>query len=252
MIYFNNKVVLITGAASGIGRAMAHAFAVQGARLALADVDQNGLQETVDHVKDMGNEAIAIAADVSKAKDVKHMVDVTVDHYGHLDVACNNAGIEGQQAPTAECTEENWDRVIDINLKGVWLCMKYEIPQMVEEGGGAIVNTASVAGLVGFGNIAAYVASKHGINGLTKTAALEYATQGLRVNSICPGAIETPMIDRFTQGSEEAREQFHAMHPLGRMGKPEEVAAAAIWLCSEEASFITGHAMPVDGGFTCQ
>ena len=252
MIYFNNKVVLITGAASGIGRAMARAFAMHGARLALADVNQIGLQETVVEVKDMGNEAIAITADVSKAQDVERMVQTTVDHFGHLDVACNNAGIEGQQAPTAECTEENWDLVIDINLKGVWLCMKYEIPVMVKAGGGVIVNTASVAGVVGFGNIAAYVASKHGINGLTRTAALEYATQGLRVNSICPGAIETPMVERFTQGSEEARKGLHEMHPMGRMGKPEEIAAAAVWLCSEEASFVTGHAMPVDGGFTSQ
>lgn len=246
----DNKVILITGAASGIGRAMAVAFARQGARLALADVDASGLQETVNLANKEKAEAIAITADVSKSADVKRMVDEAVAKFGRLDAACNNAGIEGEQAPTAECTEANWDRVIGINLKGVWLCMKYEIPAMLKQGGGAIVNMASVAGLVGFAGIPAYVASKHGINGLTRAAALEYATQGIRVNSICPGVIDTPMIVRFTHGDNEARQQMEAMHPMERMGRPEEIAAAAVWLCSDEASFVTGHAMPVDGGLT--
>lgn len=225
------------------------AFAREGARVVVADVDRPRGKETVEMVKAEGGEALFINVDVSKAEDVERMVQETVDTYGGLDCAFNNAGIEGEQAPTGEGSEENWDRVIDINLKGVWLCLKEEIAAMLEQGGGAIVNMSSVAGRVGFQNLSAYVASKHGVLGLTKTAALDYATKGIRVNAVCPGVIHTEMIDRVTGGDPEAMEAFANMAPVERMGKPEEVAAAAVWLCSEEASFVTGEAVTVDGGF---
>ena len=250
MNIYKDKVVFITGAASGIGRAMVEAFAGEGANIAIMDVDPEGLNETEEMATKKGVKVLSVVGDVSSATDVQRAVNAVVERFGRLDAACNNAGIEGEQAPTAECTEENWNRVIDINLKGVWLCMKHEIPVMLEHGHGAIVNVASIAGMVGFAGIPAYVASKHGINGLTKTAALEYATRGIRVNAICPGAIETPMIDRFTQGEKEARQAMHDMHPMQRMGRPDEIANAAVWLCSDDASFVTGHIMPVDGGFT--
>jgi NAD(P)-dependent dehydrogenase (short-subunit alcohol dehydrogenase family) len=179
-------------------------------------------------------------------------VKKTVETYGRLDCAFNNAGIEGEMAPTADCTEENWDRVVNIDLKGVWLCMKYEIPQMLQQGGGAIVNTASVAGLVGFQGIPAYVASKHGVNGLTKTAALEYAKSGIRVNSVCPGVIHTPMIERFFSTNPQVSEAMSALEPVGRLGKPEEIGEAVLWLCSDAASFVTGLPMAVDGALTAQ
>jgi NAD(P)-dependent dehydrogenase (short-subunit alcohol dehydrogenase family) len=175
-----------------------------------------------------------------------------MDQFGRLDFAFNNAGIEGLSAPTHECTNENWEKTIDINLKGVWLCMKYEIPQMLKQHKGAIVNNASIAGLVGFPNIPAYVASKHGIIGLTKNAALEYAKLGIRVNAVCPGVIKTPMIDRFTGKNKEVEKQFATAEPIGRLGQPEEVAAAVTWLCSDASSFVTGHAMTVDGGWVAQ
>jgi len=199
-----------------------------------------------------GEEAIFIKTDVSRPEAVKAMIEQIVQTYGRLDCAFNNAGIEGDQATTADCTIENWMRVIDINLTGVWLCMKYEIPEMLKIGGGSIVNMASVAGRVGFPNIPAYTASKQGVNGLTKTAALEYATQGIRVNAVCPGVINTAMIDRFTGGETEAIKQMEAMEPIGRMGTPEEVAKAVLWLCSEDASFVTGHPLVVDGGFVAR
>jgi NAD(P)-dependent dehydrogenase (short-subunit alcohol dehydrogenase family) len=169
-----------------------------------------------------------------------------------LDFAFNNAGIEGTSATITECTEENWDKTIGINLKGIWGCMKYEIPEMLKHGSGAIVNCASIAGLVGYVGLPAYVASKHGIIGLTKTAALENAKLGIRVNAVCPGAIKTPMIDRLTGNKKEVEAQFAAQEPIGRLGNPNEVANAVIWLCSEAASFVTGHAMTVDGGWTAQ
>lgn len=246
---FEGKTALITGGAAGIGRATALAFAREGARVVVADVDTPRGKETVQMVEAEGGEAHFINVDVSNAEDVKRMVQETVDTYGRLDCAFNNAGIEGEQAPTGESNEENWNRVIDINLKGVWLCMKEEIPQMLEQGGGVIVNTASVAGLVGYANLPAYVASKHGVAGLTKGAALEYATKGIRVNAVCPGVIHTEMIDRVTGGDEEALEAYAKQQPVERMGKPEEVAEAVVWLCSEKASFVTGLPMPVDGGY---
>jgi len=184
--------------------------------------------------------------------DVQALVVAAVQRYGRIDCAFNNAGIEGENAATADCSEENWNRVLSTNLRGIWLCMKHEIPQMLSQGNGAIVNMSSIAGLVGFGGLPAYVASKHGVVGLTKTAALEYATQGIRINAVCPGVIRTDMIDRLTGGDLAAEAQFTEMEPLGRMGRPEEVAAAVLWLCSDAASFVTGHAMVVDGGAVAQ
>lgn len=246
------KVVLVTGAGSGIGRESALAFAAAGGRVVVSDVVVGGGEETVAQIKAAGGEATFVRADVSQRADVEALIRQTVETYGRLDCAHNNAGIEGDMAPTCDCTEANWDRTIAVNLKGCWLCMKYEILQMVEQGGGVIVNTSSVAGLVGFLNLPAYVATKHGVAGLTRTAALEYAEQGIRVNAVCPGVINTPMIDRIVAGDAEAEAQFTALEPVGRMGSPAEVAQAVVWLCSDRASFVTGIAMPVDGGFVAQ
>ena len=246
------KVALVTGASSGIGRESALAFASAGARVVVSDVVVDDGEETVSQIQSKSGEATFVRADVSQTAEVEALVRHTIETYGRVDCAHNNAGIEGDMAPTAECAEANWDRTIGINLKGVWLCMKYEIPEMLRQGGGAIVNTSSAAGLVGFANLPAYVASKHGIAGLTRTAALEYAEQGIRVNAVCPGVIHTPMIDRIVSGDAQAEAQFTALEPVGRMGSPAEVAQAVVWLCSDAASFVTGIAMPVDGGFVAQ
>lgn len=243
------KVAIVTGASAGIGRATALKFARESAKLVLADLDTDRGHETEQLVKDEGAEVLFVRTDVSDDADVAALVRAAVETFGRLDCAHNNAGIEGVQAPTAETPEENWDRVLRVNLKGVWLCMRHEIPAMLEGGGGAIVNTASVAGLVGFPNLPAYVASKHGVVGLTKTAALEYATTGIRINAVCPGVIHTEMIDRITGGDPEVEAQFTAFEPVGRMGTPEEIADAVAYLCSDGASFVTGHTMAVDGGF---
>src|SRR6266849_9963878 len=233
------KVALVTGGGSGIGRATAMAFAREGAKVAVADYVPEGGERTAKEITAAGGEAIFIHADVSVSRQVEAMVSKIVQTWGRLDCAHNNAGIEGRMANTAECTEENFDRVIAVNLKGVWLCMKHEIPQMLKQGGGAIVNTASVAGLVGFQGLPAYVASKHGVNGLTKTAALEYAKAGIRVNAVCPGVIRTPMVERAFAASPQMAEAAAAMEPVGRLGKPEEIAEAVLWLCSDAASFVT-------------
>ena len=243
------KVVLVTGAASGIGRAAALAFAARGARVVAADQDTEGGEDTVRRIVERDGEAIFVHTDVSDDTSVAALLARTAEVYGPLNYAFNNAGIEGISAPTAECTEENWDRVLRVNLKGVWLCMKHEILQMLDHDGGAIVNCSSVAGLVGFASSPAYVASKHGIVGLTRTAALEYATRGIRVNAICPGVIQTPMIDRVTDGDPAAMRALQDMEPMGRIGRPEEVAEAEVWLCCDAASFVTGQALAVDGGF---
>jgi NAD(P)-dependent dehydrogenase (short-subunit alcohol dehydrogenase family) len=248
----NGKIALVTGGGSGIGRATALVFAREGAKIVIADVVVSGGEETVRLIKAAGGEAVFVKADVSKAADVEALIKQTVDTYGRLDCAFNNAGIEGDMASTVDCTEENWDRTVAIDLKGVWLCLKYEIPQMLKQGGGAIVNTASVAGLVGFSGLPAYVAAKHGVNGLTKTAALEYAKAGIRVNAVCPGVIKTPMVDRLFSSQPHAGEAIAALEPVGRLGKPEEIGEAVVWLCSDAASFVTGLPMAVDGGLVAQ
>ncbi|MCZ7384014.1 MAG: SDR family oxidoreductase [Candidatus Methanoperedens sp.] len=252
LLGLENKVALVTGGGSGIGRACALAFAREGARVVVADVMERGGKETVQMIQETGGESIFVKTDVSKPADVEALVKRAVDTYGRLDCGINNAGIEGIMAQTADYIEENWERVININLKGVWLCMKYEIPEMQKQGGGAIVNMASVAGLVGFQGMPAYCASKGGIIQLTKVAALEYAKAGIRVNAVCPGVIRTPMVERVTGGNPEAEAQFTAIEPVGRMGTPGEIAESVVWLCSEAASFVTGHPMVVDGGLTAQ
>jgi len=244
------KVALVTGGGSGIGRASALAFAREGAKVVVADVAVEGGEETVRLIQQHGGEAIFGKTDVSRAAEVEALVSRAVQTYGRLDCAHNNAGIEGAAATTIDYAEDAWERVIAINLKGVWLCMKYEIPHLLKQGGGAIVNTASTAGLVGYRGGSAYVASKHGVVGLTKTAALEYAKAGVRVNAVCPGAIDTPMMGRITGHRPQRAERMAAAEPVGRMGQPAEIAEAVVWLCSEAASFVTGHAMAVDGGIT--
>lgn len=248
----DKKVALVTGAASGIGRQSALAFARAGAKVVVSDVTVDAGEETVKMIKDAGGEAFFVKADVSKAADVTALIAKAVEKYGKLDCAHNNAGIEGVPAPLCDCTDENWDKTIAINLTGVYLCCKAEVAQFLKQGGGCIVNTASVAGLVGFGGLPAYTASKHGVNGLTKQIALDYAKENIRVNSVCPGVIQTPMIDRFTGGDPAVVKTFEDMEPVGRMGQPEEIATAVVWLCTDEASFVTGINLPVDGGFIAQ
>ncbi|MGZ8557440.1 MAG: SDR family oxidoreductase [Chitinophagaceae bacterium] len=246
---FDGKVALVTGGSYGIGRATAVAFARSGAKVVVADWMEDKKSETINLIKDMGGEVLFIRCDVSNGTEVKNMIENTITRFGRLDYAFNNAGIEGAMANTQECTEENWDKTIGVNLKGVWLCLKNEIPYMLKQGKGAIVNCASVAGLIGFPGLPAYVTSKHGVVGLTKTAALENAKLGIRINAVCPGVIKTDMINRITGKDKEVEKQYTDMEPVGRMGNPEEVAEAVVWLCSDAASFITGHAMPVDGGW---
>lgn len=251
-ISFKGQVAFVTGASSGIGRATALAFAEAGANVMLADITSSGGEEAAALARKYGVKAVFQKCDVSSEDDVKKAIERTISEFGRLDVAFNNAGIEGAQAPTSEGTTENWDRVININLKGVWLCMKYQIPLMVKQKSGSIINCSSIAGLVGFQSIPAYVASKHGVIGLTQTAALELATSGVRVNAVCPGVIQTPMIDRFTGGNAVAAEALRKSEPMGRTGRPEEIADAVLWLGSSKSSFVTGQSIAVDGGWTAQ
>ncbi len=246
---FNGKSAIVTGAASGIGAATAEVFARAGASVMLADVQEKLLRDVAARIAKAGGKAAVCVADMSREDDIKRMVAETVKAFGRLDCAFNNAGIEGAQGPTHECTNANWDRVIAVNLTGVWQCMKHEIPAMLAGGGGAIVNCASIAGLAGFTGIPAYVASKHGVVGLTKGAALEYARQNIRVNAVCPGVIQTPMIDRFVPPGSAARTALFEGEPVGRAGTPDEIASAVLWLCSPENSFTTGQAVAVDGGW---
>ncbi len=250
---FTGKVAFVTGAASGIGREAALAFASEGAKVVVADISEQGNQETVHLIENQGGEAIAVKCDVTRSGDVKTALDQTIEAFGRLDFAFNNAGIEPRNpAPTAEYEEEEWNRIIDINLRGVFLCMKHEIPLILQQGGGAIVNTSSGAGVIGIKGSPAYTAAKHGVIGLTKAAALDYAAQNIHINAVCPGYIDTPMMGRFTGGTDEGRAQVIAEEPIGRMGKPEEIAAAVVWLCSDAAAFMVGHAMIIDGGQTVQ
>lgn len=247
---FSEKVAIVTGGAFGIGRATAIAFARQGAKVVIADCIDD--LETISEIKSFGGDCLFVSCDVSRALDVKALVQKTIATYGRLDFAFNNAGIEGVSAQVPDCTEEIWDKTMGVNLKGVWLCMKYEIPEMLKSGGGSIVNCASIAGLMGFVGMPAYTASKHGVIGLTKTSALECAKTGIRVNAVCPGAIKTPMLDRTTGNKKEVEQQYADMEPMGRLGQPEEVANTVLWLCSNQASFITGQALAVDGGWTAK
>lgn len=238
------KVAIVTGGGSGIGRSAALMFARKGAKVVIADIAAPGGEETAAMVKTAGGEALFVRTDVSRTDDVQAMVARTIAAYGRLDYAFNNAGVFTGLIPLPEYTEEMWDKNINTNLKGVWLCMKHEIPHMLENGGGAIVNTSSIAGLVAFPGHYGYAASKSGVIGITKVAALEYAASGVRVNAVCPAVIDTPMAVGLLEDA------YKALHPIGRFGKPEDVAATAVWLCSDEASFITGQILGVDGGYT--
>ncbi|MDP1730806.1 MAG: SDR family oxidoreductase [Devosia sp.] len=256
MVLVQGKIALVTGAGAGIGRATALKFAEEGAKVVVSDIESDGGEETVDLVRKNGGDASFFKADVSKADEVQAMVAHTVATYGRLDCACNNAGIEGTLAPMAEQTEESFDRVVAVNLRGVFLCLRAEITAMLKTGGGAIVNLSSVAGLIGFAGLSPYVASKHAINGLTKNAALEYAKMGIRVNSICPGGIDTRMLDSLaeqaTGGSMAASEMMAPLHPIGRIGTGDEVSNLIVWLCSPRASFVTGAHIAIDGGYVAQ
>lgn len=249
------KVALVTGGGSGIGRATAIIFAREGAQVVVADLNGEAADRVKDEIVERGGEATAIRADVSKEADAEAMVKAAVDAFGKLDVAFNNAGIEGLITPTHEYPYQDWQRIIAINLTGVWLGMRYQIPVMREQGGGAIVNTASILGLVGFEDTPAYTATKHGVIGLTKVAAIENAKHGIRVNAVCPGFIETPMVmERGVKAGRDPAmyEELKRLHPMGRLGKPEEIGEAVAWLASDKASFVTGHALVVDGGYTAR
>ena len=250
----DGKTALVTGGGSGIGRAASLAYANDGARVVVVDVNVEGGEETIQQIKESGGEAILVHADVSNPKDTQAMVDQAVEAFGSLDCAFNNAGISGgrDRLLTADYREDDWDRVLSINLKGVWLCMKSEIPQMLKQGGGAIVNTASIAGLAGLSGTVAYEAAKHGLTGLTKAAALEYAMSGIRLNAVCPGYIQTPLVQPIFQENDGMEERVASRHPMGRLGEPEEIAQAVLWLSSDAAAFVTGHNMPVDGGYMAQ
>ena len=242
-----DKVALVTGGSSGIGRATAKMFFREGAKVVVADVDRDGGAGTVSWIREKGGDGVFVECDVSNPEDIEAMIEKVINVYNRLDCAFNNAGVGGGKS-TVDCTEEEWNHVININLKGVWLCMKYEIPEILKVGGGSIVNTSSAAGLTGSPNRPAYTASKHGVIGLTKVAALEYAESGIRVNAICPGGVRTRMLDPLLSNKEYA-DSLLSRHPMRRIAQPEEIAEAVVWLCSDLASFVTGVALPVDGGY---
>jgi NAD(P)-dependent dehydrogenase (short-subunit alcohol dehydrogenase family) len=252
----NGLTALVTGAGAGIGRATALTFAAEGANVVVSDINTEGGNETVELIKKAGGTAIFVAANVSKPADVAQLIAMTIATYGKIDSAVNNAGIEGKINPFIEQPEDNFDAIISVNLKGTFLCLQAELEAMLKTGGGAIVNLASIAGLIGFPGLSPYVASKHGVIGLTKNAALEYAQSGIRVNAVCPGGIDTRMLDSLagqsTGGAQTSSEMMAPLHPMGRIGTPQEVANLIVWLCSPHASFITGAAIPVDGGYVAQ
>jgi NAD(P)-dependent dehydrogenase (short-subunit alcohol dehydrogenase family) len=250
---FDGKVALVTGGGSGIGRATAIAFGRDGAQVVIGNRNVQRGEETVSMIRDAGGKATFRRTDVLVAAEIEALVDHAVKTHGRLDIAFNNAGIEGDIQPTiVDQTEANFDAVMGVNVKGVWLCMKYEIPRMLEQGSGAIVNCSSVAGVIGFPGIGIYVASKHAVIGLTKTAALEFSAKGIRINAVNPAVIDTEMVDRLADGMNMKKNDLTTFHPIGRIGRVEEVAEAVLWLCSDRASFVTGHSLIVDGGFTAQ
>ena len=247
---FAGKVALVTGAGSGIGLATAKAFGDAGASVVLADRREDAVRAAAEGLSASGGKALAVRCDVTDDTQVASMIDRTVFAFGRLDAAFNNAGVMQRRVDTAEISGDEWDRVMAINLRGVWSCMKYELPQMLRNGGGAIVNCSSIGGVIGVPGLAAYHAAKHGVIGLTKTAALEYATRKIRINAVCPGTINTPMAESLTGGDPKILAEFLKDEPIGRIAEPEEVAAAVLWLCSPGASYVVGHALLVDGGYT--
>jgi len=255
-IDLSGKVALVTGGGSGIGEASALAFAAAGAAVVVADLEHQTGAAVASRIEADGGRALFVPTDVARAADVEQLMATVIDRYGRLDCAFNNAGIQGDLQATVDCSEENFDRIIAVNLKGVWLCMKSQLAQMLKQGGGAIVNNSSNFGLVGAQGMPAYCASKHGVIGLTKTAALENAQRGIRVNAVCPGPVQTPLVDRILALQPELADQIiesiKAREPVGRMGRAGEIASAVVWLCSDAASFVTGAALPVDGGFVAQ